>query len=82
MKVSVHKTDRLEITKIIKNNIGNSLEFSNGCYIDLKETSGFYFGETPYGVTWCCDPDKDFITKIILWLDYWNTPRDENGDTI
>jgi len=82
MRVSINSNDKLSIRNSILANMGNYTEFSNGCSIDLKDDNGIMWGETPYGITWACNTDKDPVSAIITWIEYWDDPRTESGDLI
>lgn len=73
----VHLESKGIDTKTLNDNIGNTIQFSNGCWLCLEADNGMYWGETIYGVEWGCNSAPGYEQKIINWLEHWNTPRDE-----
>jgi hypothetical protein len=63
----------------ITRKLGLYVRFSNGCEIDLKATYGMFEGQSPYGVTWCCNQDESAPEKISNWVTFWDRERDEQG---
>lgn len=66
----------------IQKNIGVALLFHNGCWIDLTEEDGMFWGSTPYGETWGCSAAGHFVESIVNWISYWDKPRTEPGALI
>ena len=82
MDIEINSDDKANLAVSIKNNIGNAIEFSNGCSISLKNDNSVYFGESLYGGFWCCNSDHDFSKAIMGWLKFWDDDRCEKGDLI
>ncbi len=82
MAVEIDSDDKENLANLIKSNIGNSVEFSNGCWLSLKDDDGIYWGECPYGQNWCCNSDDGFIESVIKWIAYWDEPRTETGELV
>lgn len=59
--------------------MGQSVRFSNGCWLKLVDDNGIFWGDTPYGLSWGCNVDQEWLNKVLNWLAYWDEPRDERG---
>ncbi|ENK3145453.1 hypothetical protein WE348_22180 (plasmid) [Alteromonas macleodii] len=66
----------------VKKNIGGTIVFNNGCWIDLTEEDGMFWGITPYGETWGCSAADNVVESIVNWISYWDKPRTETGALI
>lgn len=75
MAVIIDSDDLKNLDKNIKANIGNCVQFTNGCWIELIEDSGMFWGECPYSKVWGCKADNDYIDTIVSWIEYWNKAR-------
>lgn len=62
--------------------LGNIVCFSNGCWLDLRDDNGMYWGTTPYGLDWGCNANENWITSVLTWLEFWDAPRDESGNLV
>lgn len=80
--ITARSTNDAELTQLITDNLGNSLQFSNGCLLDLTDDNGILWGETPYGQNWGCRFDDEYIVRIISWIYFWDQPRIETGELI
>ena len=49
----------------VKKNIGGTIVFNNGCWIDLTEEDGMFWGITPYGETWGCSAADNVVESIV-----------------
>lgn len=61
---------------------GLVVEFSNGCWLDLNDDGGTFWGTTPYGADWACNSAEGWIESVSNWIGYWNEPRRETGDLL
>lgn len=66
----------------IRLNLGNCVQFTNGCWLDLVEDEGKFWGECPYSNVWGCKVDDAYIDTIIDWLQFWNEARTEEGEKV
>lgn len=62
--------------------IGHTVQFANGCWLDLRKFDHILCGSTPYGRDWFCNANSQWQTTVIAWIGYWNTNRDEAGNII
>lgn len=81
MNIDLNTQDK-HIVKKIKNSVGQTIEFSNGCWLNMVEDNGVFWGVTPYGQDWCCNVDINFVDVVFKWVLYWNEPRSENGQLL
>lgn len=82
MAVEIDSDDKENSAELIKTNLGNSVEFSNGCWLSLEDDNGILWGEFPYGQNWCCNSGDGFIESVINWIAYWDEPRTETGELV
>ena len=82
MAVIIDSDDLKNLDKNIKANIGNCVRFTNGCWLELIEDSGMFWGECPYSKVWGCKVDDNYIDTIVSWIEYWNEARTESGSPI
>lgn len=71
-----------DLRKQLSDSLGFRIRFSNGCYINLKDDNGVFWGTGPYGLDWICNSDESWIDSVCAWLKYWNENRDEAGNII
>lgn len=62
--------------------LGRKVDFSNGCWLDLNDDNGIFWGVTPYGVDWGCNSEEGWLDTVIKWLSFWNEDRDEQGNLL
>jgi hypothetical protein len=79
LTVNVDSDDKSTLALNLQSNVGNNIQFSNGCWVSLKVDNGLYLGECPYGLIWGCNSSGDFVKSIINWVEYWDVPRTETG---
>lgn len=65
----------------ITSNSGNCIQFENGCWLNLKEDNGIYWGEDPYGIEWGCN-SKNHLQTMVNWISFWDEPRNEKKEPI
>lgn len=71
--------DYRHLLEFLSQNLGNNINFDNGCFLSLKDDNGFIWGTDPYGQDWGCNLDDGWESKIKSWLEYWDESRDEWG---
>jgi len=71
---------------LLRNEVSDCIDkivcFSNGCWLDLREDNGLYWGTTPYGLDWACNANENWLTSVLTWLEFWDAPRDESGNLV
>lgn len=82
MKKIIDSYSLSTLEREIKIHLGDSVSFTNGCYLQLKPENGMIFGDSPYGTMWGCRYNDDYINTIVNWLKYWNDDRCENGQLL
>lgn len=80
--VEIDSDNKELLAASINANMGKSVQFSNGCWISLKEEGGMFWGVSPYGLDWPCSTSGDAVSKIINWIVYWDKSRSETGELI
>lgn len=74
--------NNVSLATFVETNIGNDIQFNNGCWISLTSDNGFFWGNSPYGVEWGVDSDKNYIQAVVNWVEYWDESRTETGEII
>jgi hypothetical protein len=79
--IELDSYDLKSLRKQLKSLLGQTVRFSNGCYLSLVEDAGNFWGDDPYGQCWCCGAGEHATNAIAKWLEFWNEARDEKGHT-
>lgn len=82
MAVEIDSDKKEMLAVSIMENLGNNLQFSNGCWISLKDDNGIFWGVSPYGQNWGCNSGANAVTAIMNWIAYWDVPRTETGENV
>lgn len=82
MVVEIDSDDKTNLAQNILTNLGNQIQFSNGCWVSLEDDNGMFWGVCPYNQDWGCNSNDDYIEPIMNWIKYWDEPRTETGEEI
>jgi len=75
--INLDSADTLKIYGSVNNfvNLDVTLEFDNGCSINLMDLEG----QSPYGTPWLVNAGPNLAFSIISWVGFWSVSRDETG---
>jgi len=64
----------------IESLVGSSVRFSNGCWLNLKDDGGLFWGDDPYVQAWACNVTDDWLETVLNWIAFWDEPRTESKE--